>query len=142
VAVIDRRKSAVIANWNTADALSNFPMALDETGRRLFVVCRRPATLLVLNTDSGTVVAKLPTVGDSDDIFYDQRRKRLYLTGGEGAIAVYQQEDPNRYREIARIRTAKGARTSLFVPDLSLLFLAVPRHGADAAAIQVYAALP
>jgi YVTN family beta-propeller protein len=83
IAVIDRAQSRVVASWSTDDAQSNFPMALDEADGRLFIVCRRPAVLLVLDTKSGAVVAKLPTVGDSDDVFYDEKRKRIYASGGE-----------------------------------------------------------
>ena len=138
IAVIDRPKSAVVATWTTDDAQSNFPMALDEGDRRLFIVCRKPAVLLALDADSGDIVAKLPTVGDSDDVFYDQKRKRIYLSGGEGAIAVYQQKDPNHYTRIAQLEAVKGARTSLFVPELSRFFLAVRQVGENAAAIRVY----
>ena len=138
VAVVDRAKSAVVASWNTDDAQSNFPMALDEADVRLFIVCRRPAVLLVLDTKSGAAVAKLPTVGDSDDVFYDQKRKRIYASGGEGALAVYQQQDPDHYSEIARVETVKGARTSLFVPELNRIFLAVRQERENAPAIRVY----
>jgi YVTN family beta-propeller protein len=142
IAVIDRAHSAVAATWQTDDATSNFPMALDEADGRLFIVCRKPALFLVLDMKSGAVVAKLPAVGDSDDVFYDQRRKRIYASGGEGAISVYQQQDPNHYSKTAQIETVKGARTSLFVPELDRLFLAVRRQGENPAAIQVYEVMP
>ena len=138
VAVIDRTKSAVVASWTTDDAQSNFPMALDEADARLFIVCRRPAVLLILDTKTGVVVAKLPTVGDSDDVFYDQKRKRIYASGGEGALLVYQQKDADHYSEIARVETVKGARTSLFVPELNCIFLAVRHEGENAPAIRIY----
>ena len=138
VAVIDRTKSAVAASWTTDDAQANFPMALDEANGRLFIVCRIPAELLVLDSKSGAVVAKLSTVGDSDDVFYDQKRKRIYATGGEGAITVYQQHDADHYSKMAQLETVKGARTGLFVPELGRLFLAVRQQGANPAAIWVY----
>lgn len=138
IAVVDRNRSAVVGRWSTGGALQNFPMALDEADKRLFVVCRAPARLVVLNTDSGAIIATLPTVGDSDDIFYDQSKKRLYVSGGEGAIVVYQQTDADHYKEISRIATVKGARTSLFVPDLGRLFLAVRSQGQKAAAVWAY----
>jgi YVTN family beta-propeller protein len=138
VAVIDRTRAAVVASWTTDDSQSNFPMALDEADGRLFIVCRKPAVLLVLDTRSGTVVAKLPTVGDSDDVFYDQKRKRIYASGGEGAIAVYQQQDADHYSKISQLDTVKGARTSLFVPELGRLFLAVRQEGESVAAIRIY----
>jgi hypothetical protein len=122
----------------TDRAQANFPMTLDEAHHRLFVVCRKPAVLLVLNTESGDLVAKVPSVGDSDDVFYDVARKRIYASGGDGAMAVVQQEDADHYRQIARIPTVKGARTSFFVPELKLLFLAVRKQGSEPAAIRVY----
>ena len=139
IAVIDRNKKAVVGQWETGGALANFPMAFDEANHRLFSVCRHPASFVVLNTDSGAVVAKISTVGDSDDVFYDPTRKRIYASGGEGAIAVLQQQDPDHYQEIARIPTVKGARTSLFVPEVGRLFLAVRKQGSEGAAIRVYA---
>jgi hypothetical protein len=73
-------------------------------------------------------------------VFYDTTRKRIYASGGEGAIAALQQQDPDHYQEIARIATVKGARTSLFVPELGRLFLAVRKQGSEDAAIRVYRA--
>lgn len=139
VAVVDRTTSSVIATWGTDRAFSNYPMALDEADRRLFIVCRLPARLVVLDTNTGKPIGKLPVVGDSDDIFYDQARKRLYAIGGEGAISVFQQDDPDHYREIAKIPTVKGARTGFFSAERSELFVAVRRTGSRPAEIRVYA---
>jgi DNA-binding beta-propeller fold protein YncE len=141
IGVVDRRQPSVIASWTTGNATQNFPMALDEAHKRLFVVCRTPARLLVLDSDSGKIVATLPTVGDCDDVFYDQGAQRLYVSGGEGAIVVYRQLDPDRYEEAARLATVKGARTSLFSADLRRLFLAVRQEGATPAAVWVYEAV-
>ena len=57
VAVVDRDKGKVIATWKTDGAFGNFPMGLDEANHRLFIGCRYPSKLVVLNTDSGDVVA-------------------------------------------------------------------------------------
>lgn len=138
IEVVDREKKAISANWGIGLEISNFPMALDEKSRRLFVVCRTPARLIVLDTDSGKIVARLSTVGDSDDLFFDSARHRIYATGGEGAIVVYGQRDADHYDQLARIATAPGARTSLFVPEAEQLFVAVPHRGPQPAAIRVY----
>jgi len=79
--------------------------------------------LLVLDTATGKVIASIPTVGDCDDVFYDQTRKRIYATGGEGAISVIQQQDADHYKEFAKIATVSGARTGLFSPELDRLFV-------------------
>jgi DNA-binding beta-propeller fold protein YncE len=136
VAVIDRRLRTVKASWPVPGASANFPMALDEDGRRLFVGCRKPAEVLVYDTDTGTVTARFPCPGDTDDLFYDAARRRLYVSGGEGSIGVFRCE--GGYERMALIRTAAGARTSLFVPDLGRLYLAVPHRAAQQAEIRVY----
>ena len=142
IAVVDREKGAVIGSWPITGARSNFPMTLDEAHRRLFVGVRQPAKILVFDTDSGKLVADLPSPGDADDIFYDGGRQRIYISGGDGFIGILQQQDADHYKTLAEIPTASGARTSLFVPELSRLYLAVPHRGAQRAEIRVYEALP
>jgi DNA-binding beta-propeller fold protein YncE len=138
VAVIDREKSQVIATWKTDLAFANFPMALDETGHRLFVGCRLPPTLVVLNTDSGEVVAKIDLSGDTDEIFYDSKRHRIYAVCGAGKVDIIEQAQPSQYKRSAQIDTAVGARTGLFVPERETLFIAVPHRGSQNAEIRAY----
>jgi len=138
VVVVDREKHTILATWKTDMAFANYPMALDESEHRLFVVTRLPARLLVFDTNTGNIVQKLPAVGDCDDVFYDKTRKRIYASGGDGAISVFQEEDADHYKESARIATVKGARTSFFSSELDRLFLAVRRQGSQSAAIQIF----
>jgi len=138
IAVLDRETKKVLTSWSTGMSLNNYAMALDQAGHRLFVVSRIPARLLVLDTDGGKIVQTLSAVGDCDDVFYDQSRKRIYASGGEGAISVFEQQDVNHYKEIARMQTVKGARTSFFSPDLDRLYLAVRRQDSAPAMIQVF----
>jgi DNA-binding beta-propeller fold protein YncE len=141
IAVVDRNKRAVMATW-FLEARSNFPMALDQADQRLMVVTRSPARLIVLDINSGKALASVPTVGDADDLFYDAARKRLYISGGEGFIDTFQQVDPDHYQWLGRVKTAPGARTSYFLPELKRLYLAVPHRGEQAAEIRVYEAQP
>jgi YVTN family beta-propeller protein len=138
IVVVDREKRAIVATWKTDMALANYPMALDESDHRLFVVTRMPARLLVFDTNNGNIVQKLAAVGDCDDVFYDQSRKRIYASGGDGAISVFEQKDADHYAELGRINTVKGARTSYFSPDLDRFFLAVRRQGSQPAAIEIF----
>jgi len=113
-------------------------MALDDANKRLFVGCRLPARLVVLDTTSGRIVTRLATVGDTDDVFYDPGRHLVYVIGGEGAVEVLRQHDPDHYEPVRRIKTAPGARTGLFVPGFNRLFVAVPHRGLQSARVLVY----
>jgi DNA-binding beta-propeller fold protein YncE len=138
IAVVDRNAMRVIATWPVAGAKSNFPMALDETSHRMFVGCRRPAKALVYDTTSGKEIGAFDIVGDTDDMFYDAERKRLYVSGGEGFIDVFDTRQHATSLRLARVKSADGARTSLFVAAQSRLYLAVPHRGAQKAEIRVY----
>jgi DNA-binding beta-propeller fold protein YncE len=138
IGVVDRATRKVVGAWKTGGAESNFPMALDQADRRLMVVCRSPARLVVLDTSTGQIVTTQPAVADSDDLFYDSARKRIYAIGGEGSVWVYQQKDPDHYVVTAKVATVKGARTGFFSPALDRLFVAVRREGSQNAEIRTF----
>src|SRR5437867_4005905 len=138
VAVIDQEKGEVVTTWKTDLAFGNFPMALDEANHRLFVGCRLPAKLVVLNTESGDIVSKIDISGDPDDVFYDRKRHRIYAICGAGKIDIIEQTDPNTYAASARVNTADGARTGLFVSERDTLFVAVPHRGSQKAEVRAY----
>jgi DNA-binding beta-propeller fold protein YncE len=138
VAVIARDKGDVIATWKTDLAFGNFPMALDEANHRLFIGCRLPSKLVVIDTDSGEIVAKIDISGDPDDIFYDSKRHRIYAICGAGKIDIIEQADASSYKVSANIDTAAGARTGLFVPERDMLFVAIPHRGSQKAEIRAY----
>src|SRR5204863_1989070 len=105
---------------------------------RLFLACRNPAKLVVLNTASGDVVTSLDISGDADDIFYDSKRHRLYAICGEGYVDIVEQADSDHYKRAVKVPTASGARTGLFVAERDDLFIAGPHRGAQAAEIRCY----
>ena len=137
VAVVDRIQRRVVERW-PVPVRANFPMALDEQGRRLFVGARSPALMLVYDIDSGDILARLPIGGDSDDLFYDVRRKQVYVICGEGRIDVFGLESGNRYVHERSVETAARARTGLFVPEESKLYVAAPATGGSPARVLVY----
>lgn len=142
IAIVDRKKREVTAIWSLLDAKDNFPMALNETNHRLFVGCRNPTRIIIYDTESGKMVGELDVAGDVDDIFYDAMAERLYASCGEGFLSVFQQTDTDHYKVMAKISTAKGARTSLFVSQQRCLYLAVPHQGEQPAEVRVYAVQP
>jgi hypothetical protein len=115
-------------------------MAIDGAGRRVAVVFRRPAALAIFDAQDGHVVTKASTCGDADDVFFDDKRRRLYVSCGEGFIDVFALE--TELSPLGRIATASGARTSLFVPERDRLYLAVPAAGGQPAAIWVFRPTP
>lgn len=142
IAVVDLDKRQQTATWKMSGFGANFPMALDPVGGGVAVVFRSLPELLVLDRETGAVRTRRPVCGDADDVFYDAKRQRYYVSCGAGSLDVFQAAR-NQLTELAQIPTSKGARTSLFVPEVDRLFLAVRAGllGSDAS-IQVYRPTP
>lgn len=131
IAVIDRAAGKQVAKWPTPDGRANFPLTVDGDGERVITVFRRPPRLEALSPKDGRVLASIDTCADADDVFVDQQRHRLYVSCGEGAVDVLERRGSG-YQRLARVPTAPGARTSLFVPELDRLYVAVRTVSATA----------
>jgi DNA-binding beta-propeller fold protein YncE len=138
VALVDRKKRLAVGKWGLGASFANYPMALDSANKRLFMGCRLPAQLVVLDTTSGRILTTLPTVGDADDVFYGRTRRLVFVIGGEGAVEIFRQSDPDHYERTGRVTTAPGARTGFFLQNSSRLFVAVPHRGSQAAKVLAY----
>jgi YVTN family beta-propeller protein len=136
IVVVNKTSGEPLANWPQSHS-GNYAMALDNEKQRVFVVFRNPAKFVALAKEDGAAVAETDTCGDVDDLFFDARRQRVYISCGQGFIDVLDARDPG-FARVGRIATVPGARTSLFVPDTDRLFLAVRAQAGQGAAIWVY----
>ena len=123
VAVVDLGGTKPPAAWRVPGPLGNFPLAYDADRQEVAIVARSPPELLVLDGATGQVAARQSTCGDADDVFFDTKRQRIYVSCGSGEVATWRR-DGGAYRPLAPTRTDSGARTSLFVPELDRLFVA------------------
>src|SRR6267142_6520728 len=136
VGVIDLATRQLVARWPLPDAHVAHAMVLDEPNHRIFIATRQPAQFIVFNTDTGKVVTSLPCVGVNSDMSFDVARKRIYVTGSETA-SVFTQRDADRYEHITEVPTAYRAKSSIFVPDLRRLYVAVSGKGKPDAKLQL-----
>jgi DNA-binding beta-propeller fold protein YncE len=138
--VVDLKKREQITKWPTG--VPNSPLALDESHHRLFDGVRDPATLIVLDTESGKEIARLEGVAGTDGLWYDSAHQRVYASGGRGFetgfIYTYQQKDADHYELTAKVPTAPGAGTSFWSPELNRFYVAAPASDKEDAAILVF----
>jgi DNA-binding beta-propeller fold protein YncE len=139
IAVVDLALRRVIERWPVKEGEKNFPMAIQGADRRVFVACRQPAKLLVLDPANGRTFDALDLSGDADDVFLDEASSRVYVSCGTGSIDVFQRAEKGSYVSAGRVATAPGARTCLYSPGEEKLYLAVPHRGEQRAEIRVYA---
>jgi YVTN family beta-propeller protein len=123
IAVVNLKTRQQVATWTTPGLSANFPMALDGTAGQLAIVFRSPAKLALWDLATGATTESLDTCRDADDVFFDDKRNRIYVSCGDGTIDVVQRSRDG-LRIAGHVTTSSGARTSLFVPELDSLFVA------------------
>lgn len=138
IAVADIKQHILSAKWKRLLPRANFPMAYDGAQHRLIVGYRVPATLKVLDSNTGKEIFSSGMPGDADDLYWDDKSRQILVSGGCGTVAVFKQISPAAYKQVANIPTRAGARTSLWVPQLRLFILAARQTDGKAAALLVY----
>jgi YVTN family beta-propeller protein len=141
IAVVDRASQKQTGKWPIPDHGANFPMALDPVRRQVLVIFRAPAELGIFSMTGGKLIATAETCGDADDLFIDAKRGRVYVSCGAGFLDIMEAQGTT-YRRTGRIPTVSGARTSLFVPELDRLLVAVRTSTAEPAAIWMFRPIP
>jgi DNA-binding beta-propeller fold protein YncE len=141
VVVIDTAKNEVAAVYPLKLAGGAHPIALDEASHRAYIGCRKEPMVVVLDTETGKEVASAAIPDGVDDLFFDAGRKRVYVSCGDGFLAVLKVVDPDHIEVLEKVATVKGAKTCLQVPESGKIYLAVPRQeGQDGPEIRVYQA--
>jgi len=142
VEVFDRANRKLVATWSIAqEGKKPTAIAFDEGSHRLFVGTRDPGKMIVVDSDSGKVVASMPAAPMVDDMAYDSENKRIYFAGNQ-FIDVFRQSDADHYDQVAHIPTAFRAKTAILIPELKLYYLAVPHHETQKAEVRVYKIMP
>jgi DNA-binding beta-propeller fold protein YncE len=143
VGVVDLQTRKVVARWPIPGASTANSLVLDEANHRVFIATRKPPKFFVFDTETGRVMTSLPCAPLHDDMWFDTSRKRIYVTGSE-TTTVLEQKDADHYAHLADVPTAFRAKTSILVPELNRMYIAVSGKGkADAKlALQVYELQP
>jgi YVTN family beta-propeller protein len=137
IAVVSREANRQVASWPTGSLGANFPLTLDADKGRAIAVFRKPARLQAFDMRNGHALAGVDISSDSDDVFLDVKRRRLYVICGEGFVDVLDASG-DTYTPMSRIPTSSGSRTGLFIPEIDRLLVAIRATGKDGAALWLF----
>ena len=124
LAVVDRKAMKVLAVWPVPEAQQNAMVAVDPQQHRLYIVCRAPGKVVVLDADNGHLIDTQPAPLRADQVQYDESAHRLYVPGGEGWMGIYDTSNPDHLKLLEKVTTAPGAKTGILLPKQHRLFLA------------------
>ena len=139
LAVVDRKAMRVLATWPIPAAQQNAMVVMDPQQHRLYVVCRAPGKVVVLDSTDGHLIGTEAAPLRADDVMFDAAAHRLYVPGGEGWMGIYDTSDANHLKLLQKVPTAPGAKTGVLLPDMHRLFLAAsPGESKALAKIMVF----
>jgi DNA-binding beta-propeller fold protein YncE len=125
---IDSKTLRILNRWPLAPGESPSGMAIDAANRRLFIGCRN-RTMVVMNADSGKVVASLP-IGDGVDANrFDPATNLIFSSNGAGALTIVHEDTANHFSVVANVPTRRGARTMELDPRTHRVYLVTAQLG-------------
>ncbi len=119
---LDAKKMVVQERWPLAPGKTPTGLALDTRSRRLFVGCRSKV-LVVVNADTGKVVADLPIGDRVDATAFDPETEMVYCSNGDGTVNVIHEDGPDKYSAVEAIKTKVGSKTMALDRKTKKLFL-------------------
>ena len=120
VAVVDTKTMKVLSRWSTAPGGSPVGMSMEPNHNRLFVGCRRPQKLIVMNAEDGKVMADLPIGSRVDATKFDGD---IFASCRDGTLTVARETAPHKYEVVQTVKTPEGARTMGVDPTTHTLYL-------------------
>jgi DNA-binding beta-propeller fold protein YncE len=108
VAVVDTKTMKVLDKWSTAPGGSPVGMSMDAAHRRLFIGCRKPQKLIVMDADSGKVLADFPIGAGVDATKFADN---IFASCGDGTLTVAREAESGKFQIVQTLKTMQGART-------------------------------
>src|SRR3954447_19443567 len=128
IQVIDVKTWKAVASWPLAPCDGPTGIAYDKASNRIFSGCTK--TSVVVNPDTGKVVASIPNGTRVDALGWDPEKKLVFIpNGGEGNVTVAHQDSPDKYTVVATVPTFAGAKTICVDPTTHNAYLFQPERG-------------
>jgi hypothetical protein len=120
VAVVDTKAMKMVTKWPTAPGGSPVGMSMDVARLRLFIGCRKPQKLVVMDANDGKVIAALPIGAGVDATRFDGD---VFASCSDGMLTVARETAPGRFEVVQSVHTPTGARTMGLDPATHTLYL-------------------
>ncbi len=112
VAVLDAKTLAVTAHYDVSGKAGTCAgLAIDAKNRVLFVACRTPHVMVILNADDGNVITTLPLAGVTDGTVFNPATMEAFSSHAEGTITVIKENSPTSFAVEENLTTMPSAKT-------------------------------
>ena len=125
----DAETLKVLHRWPLAPGVGPSGLSMDRKNRRLFSACDNQK-MIVMNADTGKVIAALRTGAGTDASLFDPETGNAFASaGGSGTLTVIHEDSPDKFTVVEDIDTQSGARTMGLDTKTHDVLLVTARHG-------------
>jgi DNA-binding beta-propeller fold protein YncE len=129
VAEVDAKALKVVHHWSLAPGEGPSGISMDRKNRRLFSACDNQK-MIVMNADTGKVVAALRTGAGTDASVFDPETMNAFApAGGAGTLTIIHEDSPDKFSVVEEIDTQSGARTATLDTKTHNVITVTARHG-------------
>lgn len=120
--------------WSLAPCEEPSGLAIDKASRRLFSVCSNQK-MMVVDADSGKIVATVPIGNGPDATGFDVEKKLVFSPNGrDGTLTIVKEDSPDKYSVVDTVPTEKSARTMALDTKTHNLYFSSAQFGPAPAA--------
>jgi YVTN family beta-propeller protein len=119
---IDTASNTADAHWPMPTCVKPHGLAIDRAHHRLFASCGNKV-MVVMNADTGAVIASLPIGDGTDFATFDPERGLAYSSNRDGTLSVVAEISPDKFVSLPAIPTQVGARTMAIDPKSGRIYL-------------------
>jgi DNA-binding beta-propeller fold protein YncE len=129
VVEVDAKALKVLHRWPLAPGEGPSGISMDRKNRRLFSACDNQK-MIVMNADTGKVVAALRTGAGTDASVFDPDTMNAFApAGGAGTLTIIHEDSPDKFSVLEEIDTQSGARTATLDTKTHNVITVTARHG-------------
>ncbi|HEY2786779.1 MAG TPA: YncE family protein [Fimbriiglobus sp.] len=122
VVKLDAKKMTVLETWPLAPGATPTGMAMDRKAHRLYVGCRSKH-LVVVNVETGKVVATQPIGAGVDATAFDPETGLIYASCGDGTVSIFHADGSDKYSLVETLKTKPRSKTMALDPKTHRIFL-------------------
>lgn len=130
IGVVDAKALTVTARYPMAGAGGTCAgLAIDPRTRVLFVACRNPTVMVMMNADTGAALGTLPIGAQNDGVLFNPATKEALAATGDGHLTVIKEDGAKKFSVEQTLDTLPGARTIALDRKTNHIFLMTAEYG-------------
>jgi WD40 repeat protein len=104
-------------------------LAFDVKNHVLFASCHTPATMVILNSDTGKILDTLPIGTGTDGATFNPNTMEAFSSNGDGTLTVIKENSPTSFVVEQNVTTMRGAKTLTMDTKTNHVLLIAAEYG-------------